>query len=197
MPRLADVLLRDLQLDRLVGLLERAEERRRRLADLEIDRPVLDLHDDVVVELAVERRGSCRTRRGRDRSSGCASPCGGRRRSRDRRSRRRAAPARARPRWPRRRGVRPYCDGPTRPSESAFSTTPAKSGTRVELVHLRPPPARRPPDRADRRSQARRAFSGCRSRSRWRCERPTAGRRRRSATTCGISSVATARAGWR
>ena len=55
-PRLADVLLRDLQLDRLVRLLERAEQRRRRLAHLEVDRAVLDLDDHVVVELAVERR---------------------------------------------------------------------------------------------------------------------------------------------
>ena len=55
-PLLAEVLLRDLQLDRLVRLLERAEQRRRRLAHLEVDRPVLDLDDDVVVELAVERR---------------------------------------------------------------------------------------------------------------------------------------------
>ena len=46
---------------------------------------------DVVVELAVERHGSCRRRRGRDRSSDCSSPCDGRRRSRDRRAGRRAA----------------------------------------------------------------------------------------------------------
>ena len=53
--RLAEVLLRDLQFDRLIGLLQRAEERRGRLAHLEIDGAVLDLHDHVVVELAVER----------------------------------------------------------------------------------------------------------------------------------------------
>ena len=51
---LADVLLRDLEFDGLVGFLERAEERRRGLAHLEIDGAVLDLDDDVVVELAVE-----------------------------------------------------------------------------------------------------------------------------------------------
>ena len=84
-PLLAEILLRDLQLDRFVRLLERAEERRRRLADLEVDRSVLDLQHDVVVRTVRRGRGSCRRRRGRDRSSDCASPCGGRRRSRDRR----------------------------------------------------------------------------------------------------------------
>ena len=54
MPALAEVLLGNLQLDRLVGVLQRAEQRRRRLAHLEVDRPVLDLDDDVVVEAAVE-----------------------------------------------------------------------------------------------------------------------------------------------
>ena len=53
---LAEVLLGDLQLDRLVGVLQRAEQRRRRLAHLEVDRSVLDLDDDVVVEPAVEAR---------------------------------------------------------------------------------------------------------------------------------------------
>ena len=52
---LADVFLRDLELDGLVGFLEPAEERRDGLAHLEIDGAVLDLDDDVVVELAVER----------------------------------------------------------------------------------------------------------------------------------------------
>ena len=42
---LPHVLLRDLQLDRLVRLLERAEQRRGRLAHLKIDRAVLDLND--------------------------------------------------------------------------------------------------------------------------------------------------------
>ena len=55
MARLAEVFLGDLKFDRLVGLLERAEQRRGRLADLEIDRAVLDLNYDVVVELAIER----------------------------------------------------------------------------------------------------------------------------------------------
>ena len=54
MPLLAEVLLRDLQLDGLVGFLEAAEQGRSRLADLEVDRAVFDLEDDVVVELAVE-----------------------------------------------------------------------------------------------------------------------------------------------
>ena len=54
-PLLAEVFLRDLQLDRLVGFRESAEQRRGGLADLEVDRAVLDLDDDVVEELAVER----------------------------------------------------------------------------------------------------------------------------------------------
>ena len=53
-PLLAQILLRDLQLDRLVRLLQPAEQRRRRLAHLEIDRAVLDLDDDVVFEQPVE-----------------------------------------------------------------------------------------------------------------------------------------------
>ena len=51
---LPEVFLGDLQLDGLVGLFERAEQRRGGLPDLEIDWPVLDLDDDVVVELPVE-----------------------------------------------------------------------------------------------------------------------------------------------
>ena len=53
-PLLPRVLLRDLQLDRLVGPSERREERRRRLPHLEVDRAVFHLQDDVGVELAVE-----------------------------------------------------------------------------------------------------------------------------------------------
>src|ERR1035437_4688292 len=52
---LACVLLCDLQLDRLVGVRECGEEWAYRFAHLKVDRSVLDLHDDVVVELAVER----------------------------------------------------------------------------------------------------------------------------------------------
>jgi hypothetical protein len=55
MPLLARVLLRDLEFDRFVGLLEPTQERRYRFANLKIDWAVLDLDDDVVVELAVER----------------------------------------------------------------------------------------------------------------------------------------------
>ena len=55
MPLLAEILLRDLQLDRLIGVAQRPEQRRCRLAYLEIDRTVLDLDDDVGVELPVER----------------------------------------------------------------------------------------------------------------------------------------------
>jgi hypothetical protein len=52
-----------------------------RLAHLEVDRAVLDLDDDVVVEPAVERMEVVVGGAARDRSSGCASPCDGRRRS--------------------------------------------------------------------------------------------------------------------
>ena len=55
MPLLAEILLGDLQLDRLIRVAQRAEERRGRLADLEVDRAVLDLENDVGVEAAVER----------------------------------------------------------------------------------------------------------------------------------------------
>ena len=72
---LAQVLLRDLQLDRLVGLFEAAEQRRGGLADLEVDRAVLDLDDDVVFEQAVELVEVVVGGAGRGRSSGCASPC--------------------------------------------------------------------------------------------------------------------------
>ncbi len=52
--RLAEIFLRNLQLDGLIGVLQRAEQRRRGFAHLEIDGAVLDLHDHVVVELAVQ-----------------------------------------------------------------------------------------------------------------------------------------------
>ena len=55
MAGLAEVLLRDLQFDRLIGFLQRAEQGRGRFAHLKIDGAVFDLHDHVVVELAVER----------------------------------------------------------------------------------------------------------------------------------------------
>ena len=51
---LAGVLLRDLQLDRLVRSRERPEQRRSGLADLEVNGAMFDLQDDVVVEPAVE-----------------------------------------------------------------------------------------------------------------------------------------------
>ncbi len=54
MALLAEVLLRDLELDGLAGVLERGEERRDGFADLEVDGAVLDLDDDVRFELAVE-----------------------------------------------------------------------------------------------------------------------------------------------
>ena len=55
MALLAGVLLRDLQFDGLVGVVQAGEERRDRLAHLEVDGAVLDLDDDVGLELAVER----------------------------------------------------------------------------------------------------------------------------------------------
>src|SRR5215472_16424385 len=55
MALLSRVLLRDLQLDCFIGLRETTEEWRHRLANLKINRTVLDLDDYVVIELAVER----------------------------------------------------------------------------------------------------------------------------------------------
>jgi hypothetical protein len=51
----AEVFLGDLELHAEVGLRHGPEQRMERLARLEVDRPVLDLDDDVVAELAVER----------------------------------------------------------------------------------------------------------------------------------------------
>src|SRR5262249_31978874 len=55
MPLLTCVFLRDLQLDRFAGLFHAAEKGRNRFARLKIDRPVLDLDDHVVIELAIQR----------------------------------------------------------------------------------------------------------------------------------------------
>ncbi len=52
-PALAGVLLRDLQLDRLVGVLHAAEHRVEGLAGLEVQRAVLGLQEDVVGEAAL------------------------------------------------------------------------------------------------------------------------------------------------
>src|SRR5262249_55760088 len=51
---LTKVFLRDLQLDCFTRLVQCSEERRCRLAYLKIDRAVLNLNDDVVIELPVE-----------------------------------------------------------------------------------------------------------------------------------------------
>src|SRR5258708_5659226 len=55
MPLVSGVLLRRLQLDGLVGIRHRPKQRRGRFTHLEIDRAVLDLDDDVLVEFTVER----------------------------------------------------------------------------------------------------------------------------------------------
>src|SRR5580698_10920589 len=55
MPPLPEIFLRNLQLDRLIRFRHRAEERRRGLAYLKIDRPIFDLENHVRIELAVER----------------------------------------------------------------------------------------------------------------------------------------------
>src|SRR5258708_39132290 len=55
MPLLPGVFLRDLQFDGLVCVRHGAEERRGRLAYLEINRAIFDLNDDVGLELSVER----------------------------------------------------------------------------------------------------------------------------------------------
>src|SRR5262249_52639493 len=55
MALLACVLLCDLQLDRLIRAAQAAKQWRCRLAYLEVDGPILDLNDDVVVKLSIER----------------------------------------------------------------------------------------------------------------------------------------------
>src|SRR5262249_42967195 len=52
--RLTEVLLRNLQFDRFARFVQRAEQRRGRLANLKIDRTIFDLNDDVVIEAAIE-----------------------------------------------------------------------------------------------------------------------------------------------
>ena len=54
MTLLARVLLGDLQFERFVGGVQGAEQRRHRLTYLEIDRTVLDLHQNVVVEHPIQ-----------------------------------------------------------------------------------------------------------------------------------------------
>ena len=124
---LARVLLRDLQFDGFIGAAQSGEQRRRWFADLEINRPILDLNDRVVFEGAVEGmkiivggprpivfqvtpiqmvvvdEGAIEDDAA-VRLQGCVITF--------------AASA-----W-----VRPYADGPERPSESAFTTKPPKSG---------------------------------------------------------------------
>ena len=81
------------------------------------------------------------------------------------------------------------CRGPTRPSESAFSTKPAEVGNRADRG--RPPASsttRSRPGRAGRRSAACRASAGCRNRSRARAARPTGAGRRRRARPAGMNS---------
>jgi len=53
MSLLPEVLLRDMELDGGARLMKVSEQRRRRLSHLEVDVPVLDLHHDIIGELAV------------------------------------------------------------------------------------------------------------------------------------------------
>src|SRR5579875_394510 len=55
MPLLPGIFLSNLQLERLIGSLQAADERRDRLPDLKVDGAIFDLHEDVVVEFAIER----------------------------------------------------------------------------------------------------------------------------------------------
>ena len=55
MPLLAGVFLSDLQLDGFVSFFQTAEEGRNGLAHLEIDWAMLNLDDDVIGKLAIER----------------------------------------------------------------------------------------------------------------------------------------------
>ena len=81
---LPHVFLSNLQLNRLVRPFEGAEERRGWLADLKVDRAMLDLHDRIWIELPVQPDESYRRRRGPDRSWDWSNPCDGHRRTRDR-----------------------------------------------------------------------------------------------------------------
>src|SRR5689334_12653626 len=54
-PLLSGVFLSDLQFDSLISLCQSAKERGHRFASLEIDGTILDLDDDVVVELSIQR----------------------------------------------------------------------------------------------------------------------------------------------
>jgi len=54
MPRLAEIFLRDLELNRFACLVQGSKQWRSGLTNLEIDRSVLNLNDDVIVELAIE-----------------------------------------------------------------------------------------------------------------------------------------------
>src|SRR5450755_1111330 len=54
-PLLAQIFLRNLQFDGLVRLLQSREQWRSRLPHLKINRSILDLNDDVVVELPIQR----------------------------------------------------------------------------------------------------------------------------------------------
>ena len=64
MALLAQVLLRNLQLDSRVTLGNVSKQRVRWFADLEIDGSVFDLDDNIVVELTVERFEKLHTRVG-------------------------------------------------------------------------------------------------------------------------------------
>ncbi|MNJ42927.1 hypothetical protein D3C77_379100 [compost metagenome] len=55
MPLLPGILLGNLELQHLIRLFHRAKQRRYRLFDLKIHRPVLDLQDDVLFKPAVQR----------------------------------------------------------------------------------------------------------------------------------------------
>src|SRR5215475_3742653 len=55
MPLLARVFLRDLQFDGFVRVLKTAQQGRNRLTHLEVDRPVVDLDDDVIFKLPIQR----------------------------------------------------------------------------------------------------------------------------------------------
>lgn len=64
MSLLTEILLGDFELNRRVSMEQVCKQRRCRLPDLEVDWSVLDLHNHVVVELAIQRleeidRGIC------------------------------------------------------------------------------------------------------------------------------------------
>ena len=77
MPLLTGVFLCDLQFDCCICFLQSAEQGRDWLPDLKVNRSVFNLHNDVVIKLAIQRMKDVVSRSVRGRSSGWSNPDGG------------------------------------------------------------------------------------------------------------------------